>query len=361
MVGAIAALGACGPGLAVDRPSRPLLAASGDAKQLRALLRAPVIYAGLLFEDPACVQQFPVPGELGEERLDAFATCLAGLHLAQDARSSRLRGVALLTYAPGVEVEARMEERAGHSSLAWIGFAGRHDVRDALPTITAAELEVLRVAGDPDGTPAADVRTELEHEGADRWGPAADAWVRVCLAATGEVTSATPVQVSSARAAEVFAPALSTWRFHPFAMSGRTIPACAYVELAYPPWGEETRRRAALPMALFAKRDHLEVEARGLGTRTAGVVAVAPDAATLSAIRHAQASPITTSVQYCIDERGAVTEATLAGSSGVLPWDSQLVEMVRTWRYLPFVLGGAPAPVCSMATLPYYSSVRVER
>ncbi|HEY4058358.1 MAG TPA: hypothetical protein VGM39_17215 [Kofleriaceae bacterium] len=344
LAGLVVVVASCGPGLAPQPPrernAEALLDASGDRVKLRALMRTSVVNAGLLFEDAACAQEFVMPGLVGADKLDDFARCLATLKLESGPRRSELAGVSVLSYA-GLEIEAWIDRGA----LTWIGYVDHHDLRDAIPTITRPQLEALRIAGDPPGH----VTPELP--------AAADAWLRVCLDGTGNVTSAAPVQVSSALAYDAFATATRDWRFRPFTFHGLAMPACAFVRLARPADAGEP----SLPLPLFAAHGPLVIEIAALGKRTGGTDAVRPDGATEAAIDRVKVAPLDTTVRFCIDTRGSMISSTLAQSSGVAPWDAQMVALVRGWKYAPFVIANQPIPVCSYATLVYLSSLSGSR
>src|SRR4051812_21438244 len=76
---------ACGPGLAArdtrDVGRDSLASAAGDAKALRALFHDNVVDGGIWFDDAACAKEFGAGEEVPKDRLDAFAQCLAGLHM----------------------------------------------------------------------------------------------------------------------------------------------------------------------------------------------------------------------------------------------------------------------------------------
>src|SRR5215218_3370656 len=69
-----------------------LMAARGKPQALAKLLRAPVAYGGLLFFDPECTRQFPQPMLVREDKLAAFASCLATLPFVESPRFTTLTG-----------------------------------------------------------------------------------------------------------------------------------------------------------------------------------------------------------------------------------------------------------------------------
>ena len=124
---------ACGSGLGAERQAHERTLSSvaaelsdattsHDVEKVRKLIRTSVINGGLLFLDVACMKQFAFPGEVPAQRFDAFAFCLAGLDLKVSARSNALPDVAVLTYGPGIEIEARFMDDGAGPRLAWIGW-----------------------------------------------------------------------------------------------------------------------------------------------------------------------------------------------------------------------------------------------
>lgn len=96
---------ACGPGVRLEDTRVVGRAALGDrannAGELAAMMRDGVVNGGLLFEDPACAQQFGKMGDVPRDQVDAFARCVAGLHLKPSAREDELGDAVVMEYAPG--------------------------------------------------------------------------------------------------------------------------------------------------------------------------------------------------------------------------------------------------------------------
>src|SRR5438046_992034 len=95
---------ACGPGL-VQQETRDvgrtaLVASSGNPGRIEDLLRVSVTNGGVYFADPACT--FPL-GEVPAAKFEAFARCLAALHLQPSKREDALGDVVVMTYEPGFE------------------------------------------------------------------------------------------------------------------------------------------------------------------------------------------------------------------------------------------------------------------
>ena len=58
-------------------------------------------------------------------------------------------------------------------------------------------------------------------------------------------------------------------------------------------------------------------------------------------------------VKLCVDTTGLVTDSTMVERSGYTEYDSKLVELIREWRYRPYLINGTPAPVCSTVEFIY--------
>ena len=153
-VALLSVLLACGPGLRSkdtrSAASTALITASTDAGKMTALLGKAVVNGGLWFEDASCASQFS-EGEVPPALRAEFARCLVGLQLKPSTRTDALGDVEVLTYGPGFELEARVQQNLrGPAALTWIGYASKR-TKDALPSISGAALEGLRVAGDRNG------------------------------------------------------------------------------------------------------------------------------------------------------------------------------------------------------------------
>jgi len=146
-------------------------------------LRGPVEIRGLWFHDPACTTRFGEPRTVPPAELDELAACLATLRLR------RTRGAApdsaILTYAPGIELEARF---ADDDTLVAIGYEG-DDGEGPRPTLARERLDEMRIAGDRDGPLAADDAAALGTE---------HAWLRVCIDTHGTVTDSRALEATLA-------------------------------------------------------------------------------------------------------------------------------------------------------------------
>src|SRR5262245_15010163 len=80
--------------------------AAGDRAGVRAMLEEPLAFGGLWFPDVECRKQFSRSRRLEGPALDAFAACLATVQLQPSDRLHRYPDVAILTYEPGIELDA---------------------------------------------------------------------------------------------------------------------------------------------------------------------------------------------------------------------------------------------------------------
>jgi TonB family protein len=324
---------------------------SADAKGLRKMISKPLGTGGLYFSDPACERQFGRPGDVAATQLDAFAQCLAGLHLRLADRKDPLDDVVVLTYDPGIEIEARIIDQPRGTWLAWIGFESRRDLRDGLPTIGAATLESLRTAGQRDGAIDEATGTQLlahatAHGKDHEW-----AWLKVCLDSSGKVTGAHIRETSSLAAAEAFKTSALAWTFKPLLVGGQPMPACSMVQMVYPAAKHADEQ---LPLPLPAgPEDEVELASSSL-KRTAGEKLIVPDPDTKSRIHRAGLDQVSAAFQFCIDPAGAVASVEMLRSSGVPTYDQELTTGIEQWRYEPYREGNAaPVAVCSSAWFIY--------
>ncbi len=344
-------LAACGPGLGgaseyhnpKSREAAADLAGASqrrDVSAVRAMLRDSTTVGGLWFEDAACMAKFAFPSEVKGPALDELARCLTTLGLQQSERGDSLPDVIVLTYGPGVEVEARLVETDDGPWLAWIGYVARRDVKDALPTISAAALEELRTGGDrhaPLAGPGAFDELAIMQ--------CAYAWMKVCIDGSGAVTGAHVREATSPHAARVFGDAIKTWQFKPFLLGNQPTPVCAMVRMVYPT--DKTPPEEMLPLPVPETPGVHNVPNKVLGTRIAGDTAIAPDAKERTALAKAHIRKLIAALHWCVDESGHVTHVTLLRSSGLPRYDQRLVAAAREWAFKPYLDEGKPIGVCS--------------
>jgi TonB family protein len=58
-------------------------------------------------------------------------------------------------------------------------------------------------------------------------------------------------------------------------------------------------------------------------------------------------------IKLCVNDRGSVTRASVAKSTGYDDYDDKLVSEMSDWRYQPLVRDGAKTPFCTFVTLVY--------
>jgi hypothetical protein len=353
----VALLAACGPGLAgQDAYRNPRIQDFGaeltqasqqhDVKRVRALLRDSVTIGGLWFADVECAKRFNVAREIKGPALDDLARCLAMLELAPSPRADALPDVVVLTYKPGIEVEARFVDTIDGPWLAWIGYVARRDLGDALPTISGSALEALRVEGDSQaplaGPGAFDELTTLG---------AAFAWLKICVDVTGAVTGAHVREASSPRAARVFGAAAQTWKFRPFMLGTQPAPVCAMLRMFYPADAAPEREMLPYPLPDTAATNIPAVIMSKM--RTGGTILLSPDDRDKVRIQKSKVRKLIGAVHYCTDETGHVVYARTVRASGLPAYDQKLVAGVSKWTFQPFVDDGKPVGVCSAVDFVY--------
>ncbi len=330
--------------------SDPLIAAAGSEAELRKLMHGSVMNGGIWFEDPECVRQFPVAGKVEGERVQAFAHCLAGLKLQASKRHDTYIDGAVLTYAPGFELEALVLDAVDGPRLVWIGYSGRHDSADALPTISGETLESLRTAGIRNG-PVDPAKMAGLEELKRPTKPFAYAWLKVCLDREGTVTSARPREATSLGASDAFSAAAQAWKFKPFLLDEQPLPVCAMARMVYP----ETADAGIETLPPPASADEIPNVAPQIveAHRVAGEKLIAPSGSMRVEMQQAGVHRLIGSFKLCIDESGRVSSVKTLRSTGAPSYDMKLRFGIEGWRYTPFLLDGHPRPVCTAVTFIY--------
>lgn len=341
----LAACGGAGPSRAPGSVAARLAGAS--APELARMLHAPLGYGGLRFADLDCNQQFAAPGTIGADRLDAFARCLAALPLVESNRASDFPDEVVLAYAPGFEVEVLLDADDSNV-IRWIGFAGRHDLADALPSVAPAALEP-QAAGSASVALDDAARTRLSRERAELGIPGSYAWMKVCIDGTGAVTGAHPREESSPIAGEVFSAVAMSWRFRPFVADGHPIPVCALRLISDPP---DYYKDSRLPYPIPAELGSVRVSPSALH-RTAGQIQIPPDDGEKVALAELGLHRLVAVFAYCIDDHGAVTAVQPLRSSRLERYDARLTQAIAAWTFAPFVVEGAPTPACASVSFIY--------
>jgi hypothetical protein len=349
---AAAVLVACGPGIpSPHEPQTQDLAATfvqaarrGDVSAVRKMFGSSITNGGLWFPDPICELEFAAPGEIGGDRLDELARCLTKVKLSVAPREDSLLDVALLTYDPGIELEARFLDLVQGPWVTWIGFVSRRNLADALPTISPDVLEQLRAAGNREPRVP-----ELDGEVARAEDHFVYAWVKLCIDAEGNVTGVHPREASTEHAGTALVAAIADWKFRPFAPGGRPMPVCSVVLLATP-------LAAALPKVKIPfpiDSDTFGTVAPGALVRISGETRVAPADDMKAAIQKIGLRRVIGTFKVCIDTAGIVHDVRILRSTGIPSYDGRIVQTMSKWRYEPFVDDGKPAPVCTAVTFVY--------
>ncbi len=341
---------------AKDVETNVLVSASTDAAALAQLFQHDVVNGGLWFEDPDCLRQFPVAAEIHDDKIAAFAKCVSALHLQPSTRKDPLGDVIVMTYPPGIEIEARVVPDTNGWHLSWIGYESRRDNADALPTISPAILETLRIAGDHNGPvgPETAAKLDLDPQTHDTW-----TWLKVCVDADGAVTSSHVREAASPNNARAFAAAVATWKFRPFTISGHALPVCAMERLVYPPAPPPAHELLppALPRSANAQPDQegpFVLSPRAVETkRIAGDKLVAPSALTKAEIQSSGNSRIRGAFRFCIDTAGKVASIELIRSTGFPSYDHKIANSIKHWAYSPFLDDDRPISVCTAVTFIY--------
>jgi hypothetical protein len=360
---AVAVLVGCGPEH-VDTPREvardTLGGAAGSAGDLETLFRASVVNGGLWFDDPTCTSKFAVPGEVEVADQPAFAKCLAGLHLQSSAREDALGDVTVMTYAPGIEVEARVVQELAGPHLAWIGYASHGPDDPMVPTITSAALESIRLTGDRNGPLDPQLAATL-HLDPTPTSHAQYTWIKICLDQTGAIVKTHAGETTSHEALVAFEGAAKAWTFKPFQMNGQPVPVCAMERLAYPPDQGPSVETLPLPPPPTKPGKHeplvFAAGAKAIeGKRISGNKLIRPDPQTSIAIKSSQrhrSSRVTGSFRVCLDETGHVESVLPLRSTGFANYDRELLAGMQQWIYSPYTVDGQPVPACTGVTFIY--------
>lgn len=315
----------------------------GDVAAVRKMMGPHVTIGGLWFSDPACQQEFAGTGEIAGGRLDELARCLTTVKLAVSPRKDALPDVAVLTYEPGLEIEARFVDQPSGPWLSWIGYEARQDQADALPTISPDTLESLRVAGTREPAVSG---LEAESQG----GHYAYAWVKTCIDAEGKVTGTHVREASSVRAARVLPAAIADWAFKPFVPAGQPMPVCSMVLLGSPL--AAALDHARIPFAMHTPEGRIVVAPTSLHLRKGNKVLVPDDDTKSEMAAYSPARWIGT-FALCVDEAGHVGDLLMTKSTRSAAYDAKILREVARWEYEPYIDDGKPVPVCTTITFIY--------
>jgi len=349
----VVVLAACGPGLARPpgkapplkqepvRAARPGTPPAADEAGFRALLQGDVTSGGLFFQDPTCQSQFGAAGPIAPERFDAFARCVAGLHLRSTGRAHWVDDGSIVTDDLGFEIEAHIVE----GKLDYIGFAGRAPGMPNLPTITPETLESLRTGGDPKATISDADAKELLHPSEQ----SLTQHLRLCINTAGSITHVLPASSPSLARLDAFRPLIRNWTFKPFVAAGRPTAACAIVALTYPSTAPTVNRLPAPPPVSKQGNIVYTVHPRDANERQlTGNRAISPDDKSGLHGRRLQGS-----FKLCIDESGHYERGVLLQTTGLPSYDAEIARELMKWTYKPYLIDGKPVPFCTAITFIY--------
>lgn len=384
----LALLALLAPTIAAASPSEVAgeLAAAIRAKNTKAVTKvlSPRVYTeGLWFPDAACAKRFAKAQVIEKGQRGVLAGCLAKLALQANTRSSTAIGGAVLTFAPGMELElGTVGKLVYHLSFAHA---------DARPTLTMQAFEALRTKGSLDVDAA--VATELA--AFTKKTPRIEATLEVCLDAQGKPAirvAAAPI----ASTGEVFREAVADWAFSPFVFKKKAMPVCGIVTLFYP--AKQAGGTEALPYRHLTSAEELDYvdgeeggEEGGVeggiaggvvggdpgyplpppppppppappqnvpptlleGQRIAGDKLIVPDEETKKQITKSGKDKVIGSYKLCVDVQGNVTHVNMLKATAFEAYDVKIMRTMRTWKYRPYLVNGQAKPVCTAVTFIY--------
>jgi hypothetical protein len=346
------------------RAAASLIAAvrTHDVRGVAAHFDAAFTNGGVWFADAACSREFSEPSEVTGKRVDLFVRCLARQRVQLSTRLSARREGAVLTVAPGFEIELAF--RGSH--VRWIGHPLHASTGAIIPTLTAQAFEALRTKG----TTALDAVLSPKLLGLAP-GTSTSAWMKVCLDAKGAVSEVSYHGVSSSSVGEAFEHAISEWAFRPFEIRGAAIPVCSLSLLTYPAAEApaiEVLPATSVPLSQIKVYDfdddlidfsldgpppappppQQSITAIALERmRVTGTKDIEPDAATRAQMIGAGKLSVLASVKVCVNVRGRVSAATLIKPSGFAAYDQKLVREVSRWTFRPYLVAKNPVEVCT--------------
>lgn len=347
-----------------------------DVEGIQHYLTEPIELGGLWFFDHACLKQFPGPRKVEAAALPALAKCLATLPMRQSSRTDPLFGVVVATYEPGLEIElafayGREDERP---HVRFIGFAGRRDLGDALPTVTPAALESRRVTGEQMPALDADADAALKKQLEDLHSKELFAWFKICVGADGRVTSVHPREASSPLLVSTYNDRIKDWQFEPFKLGEQPTPVCMLQRFLYPmvapAVAEAPGAHEMLPWPSVNATDAslLHIPAKlliGVGEHHINMNFTLRDQ---QMVDYTETVIVEGTVGMCIDEQGAVFQTFLLEPTGFSDFDASIQRDIHAWHFKPVVIGGAPTRVCStvrvrddMTKLPWFMKMRGKR
>jgi hypothetical protein len=335
-------------------------ARAGDAAAIEKHFAAELVFGGMWFPDAECRRVFPAAGRVMPEARAQLARCIAMLKLAKGEREHFYPEIVVLTYEPGLEIEAQLGPRGSGDEIEirWIGYVSRGDADDSLPTISPRALEQLH--GGPlvvDDAARAKLDAELA---AIKKLPGHDnvqtihTWLKLCLDAEGNVAT-TGRATSSPATADAYAAAAQHWRFRPFVLEGTPEAVCSLVYLAHPkPNAGVTAKMPVVGVKLpdgYQSALMVDPAARRpiIGDRM--VVPIDLDKVQLS---RSNISRLMGTFLVCANETGQVDHVETIRTTGLPKYDQRILAKTRAWRYAPMrTADGTPAKACTMVTFIY--------
>ena len=320
---------------------------SGDATAMRALFGDSVTFGGAWFADPTCRTRLAVAGKILPPHYEVFARCLATLPLTASTRTSAHPEIALVSYAPGIELEVLFGGSVEAPKLRWIGYVARGPREGEVPTFTQAAFEALRVDPQPLVLDAA-TRARVDDELRDQKIKHLYSWFKVCADTQGTITHVQRSATSSIVAQRAFEAQLRTWKLQPVRLGAEPSAVCALIRAGDPPVDRDSD---ALPILL--SRPHVLYLAQWISKQLAGERFLTPPDGEKFDIMRAGASPVLGIVQVCYDTRGHAESVAMLRSTGFAGYDRRLVTEIRKWQVQPVVVDGQAVPFCTTATFVY--------
>ncbi|MEZ4400436.1 MAG: hypothetical protein R3B06_10480 [Kofleriaceae bacterium] len=89
------------------------------------------------------------------------------------------------------------------------------------------------------------------------------------------------------------------------------------------------------------------------GLRISGNDRVYPPDRVRVAMLHAGQDTLQGTFKLCVSAGGRMDSVTALKSTGYDDYDAELVREMRAWRYRPYLVGGTPAPMCTVEVVIY--------
>lgn len=89
------------------------------------------------------------------------------------------------------------------------------------------------------------------------------------------------------------------------------------------------------------------------GLRMSGNENIYPPEMVRVEMMHQDKKMVQATVQLCVSKGGAVDSVRLLKKTGFQAYDEVLVREIREWKYRPYLVGGKPSPMCTVAVIIY--------